>query len=141
MDSPTMSSLATTLLQFKSLEPVQVCLDMERSRDKCERNFDPNAQEEGEWILVTKRKERTTGFFREDQVESVNMTSSIEIEDNDATEDVEILAKPTKDNGSFVELDLSSLESIIHSLFELSQEARHLLVDVLQECDGRDSTF
>ncbi|KAL3534924.1 hypothetical protein ACH5RR_003385 [Cinchona calisaya] len=75
------------------------------------------------------------GFLREDQVENVNMTSSIEIEDKDATEEVEIPAKPTNDNGSSVELDLSSLESIIHSLFKLLQKARRLLIDVLQECD------
>ncbi|KAL3524920.1 hypothetical protein ACH5RR_013292 [Cinchona calisaya] len=67
------------------------------------------------------------------------MTSSIEIEDKDVTEEVEILAKPTKDDGSSVELDPSSLESIIHSLFELPQEARHLFVDVLQEWDDKDS--
>ncbi|KAL3510890.1 hypothetical protein ACH5RR_030291 [Cinchona calisaya] len=80
-------------------------------------------------------------FLREDQVENVNMISSIEIEDKDVTEEVEILAKLTKDNGPYVELDLSSLESIIHSLFKLLQETRHLLVDILQECDGKDSTF
>ncbi|KAL3513090.1 hypothetical protein ACH5RR_025807 [Cinchona calisaya] len=77
-------------------------------------------------------------FLRENQVENVNMTSSIEIEDKDVNEEVEILAKPTKDNGFSVELDLSSLESIIHSLFELLQEARRLLVNILQECDGKD---
>ncbi|KAL3502247.1 hypothetical protein ACH5RR_036696 [Cinchona calisaya] len=77
-------------------------------------------------------------FLREDQVENVNMASSIEIEDKDATEEVEILAKPTKDNGFFVELDLSLLESIIHSLFKLPQETRRLLVDVLQECDVKE---
>ncbi|KAL3502974.1 hypothetical protein ACH5RR_037423 [Cinchona calisaya] len=81
------------------------------------------------------------GFLREDQIEIVNMTSSIEIEDKVVTKEVEILAKSTKDSGYSMELDLSSLESIIHSLFELLQEARHLLVDVLQECEGKDSTF
>ncbi|KAL3529401.1 hypothetical protein ACH5RR_008723 [Cinchona calisaya] len=81
------------------------------------------------------------GFLRKDQVENVNMTSSIEIEDKDVTEEVEILAKPAKDNGSSVELDLSSLESIIHNLLEIPQEARHLLVDIIQECDGKDSNF
>ncbi|KAL3516285.1 hypothetical protein ACH5RR_023187 [Cinchona calisaya] len=75
-------------------------------------------------------------FLKEDQVENANMTSSIEIEGKDVTKEVEVLAKPTKDNASSVELDLSSLESIIHSLFELSQEVRRLLIDVLQECDG-----
>ncbi|KAL3527650.1 hypothetical protein ACH5RR_012306 [Cinchona calisaya] len=75
-------------------------------------------------------------FLKEDQKENVNMTSSIEIEDKDVTKEVEVLAKLTKDNGSSVELDLFSLESIIHSLFELPQEARRLLVYVLQECDG-----
>ncbi|KAL3520562.1 hypothetical protein ACH5RR_018711 [Cinchona calisaya] len=69
------------------------------------------------------------------------MTSSIEIEDKDVTKEFEILAKPTKDNGSSVEFDLSSLESIIHRLFKLLQEVRRLLVDVLQECDGKYSTF
>ncbi|KAL3516223.1 hypothetical protein ACH5RR_023125 [Cinchona calisaya] len=76
-------------------------------------------------------------FLKKDQIENVNMTSSIEIEDKDATKEVEVLAKPTKDNGSSVELDLFSLESIIHSLFELPQEARRLLVYVLQECDEK----
>ncbi|KAL3524740.1 hypothetical protein ACH5RR_013112 [Cinchona calisaya] len=56
------------------------------------------------------------GFLREDQIENVNMTSSIEIENKDVTNEVEILAKSTKDSGSSVELDLSSLESIIHIL-------------------------
>ncbi|KAL3503791.1 hypothetical protein ACH5RR_033632 [Cinchona calisaya] len=87
-------------------------------------------------MLITLGEYFPKGFLREDQIENVNMTSSIEIEDKDVTKEVEILAKPTKDNGSFVELDLSSLESIIHSLFELPQELRRLLVDVLQECDG-----
>ncbi|KAL3529081.1 hypothetical protein ACH5RR_008403 [Cinchona calisaya] len=158
------SHMATTLLQFGSLRPVQVCLGIERSRDKCERNFDPNAQEDEEWILVTKRRKgrrsptqnkhllcrqlqkiwlprrqysmvhsKTSlkkddqnaqrghmpitlgeyfpkGFLKEDQIENINMTSSIEIEDKDVTKEVEVLAKPTKDNGSSVELDLFSLE-------------------------------
>ncbi|KAL3522651.1 hypothetical protein ACH5RR_015485 [Cinchona calisaya] len=58
----------------------------------------------------------------EDQVNNANMTSSIEIEDKDATGEVEVLAQPTKDNDSSMELDLSLRESIIHSLFELPQE-------------------
>ncbi|KAL3515846.1 hypothetical protein ACH5RR_022748 [Cinchona calisaya] len=162
MDSPTIfpSHMATTLLQFGSLRQVQVCLGMERSRDKCERNFDPNTQEERKWILVTKRRKgrqsptqnkhrlcrqlqkiwlprhqhsmvrsKTSlkkgdqngqgghmpitlgeyfpkGFLREDQIENINMTSSIEIEDKDVTKEVEILVKLTKDNGSSIELDL-----------------------------------
>ncbi|KAL3509748.1 hypothetical protein ACH5RR_029149 [Cinchona calisaya] len=77
------------------------------------------------------------GFLREDQVENANMTTSMEIEDKDATGEVEVLAKPTKENSSFVELNLSLLQSIIHNLFELTQLASQLLVDVLQECDGR----
>ncbi|KAL3510368.1 hypothetical protein ACH5RR_029769 [Cinchona calisaya] len=92
-------------------------------------------------MLVTLGEYIPKRFLREDQVENVNMTSSIEIEDKDVTEEVKIPTKPTKDNGFSVESDLSSPESIIHSLFELLQEARHLLVDVLQECDGKDSTF
>ncbi|KAL3519884.1 hypothetical protein ACH5RR_018033 [Cinchona calisaya] len=100
---------------------------------------DQNAQR---WRMpITLGEYFPKGFLREDQIENVNMTSLIEIEDKDVTKEVEILAKPTKDNGSSVELDLSSLESIIHSLFELPQEARRLLVDVLQECDDRRGVF
>ncbi|KAL3520285.1 hypothetical protein ACH5RR_018434 [Cinchona calisaya] len=87
-------------------------------------------------IPITPGEYFPKGFLKEDQIENVNMTSSIEIEDKDVTKEVEVLAKPTKDNGSSVELDLFSLESIIHSLFELPQEARRFLVGVLQECDG-----
>ncbi|KAL3499773.1 hypothetical protein ACH5RR_038866 [Cinchona calisaya] len=73
-------------------------------------------------MLITLEEYFSKGFLREDQIVNVNMTSSIEIEDKDVTKELEILAKPTKDNGgSSVKLDLSSLESIIHSLFELSQ--------------------
>ncbi|KAL3519880.1 hypothetical protein ACH5RR_018029 [Cinchona calisaya] len=94
---------------------------------------DQNAQRRS--MPITLGEYFPKGFLREDQIENVNMTSSIEIEDKDVTKEVEILAKPTKDNGSSVELDLSSLKSIIHRLFELPQEARRLLVDVLQNCD------
>ncbi|KAL3516475.1 hypothetical protein ACH5RR_023377 [Cinchona calisaya] len=90
---------------------------------------------------ISLREYFSKGFLMEDQIENVNMMSSIEIEGKDVTKEVEGLAKPTKDNGSSVELDLSSLESIIHSLFKLLQKAMRLLVDVLQECDGNDSTF
>ncbi|KAL3524938.1 hypothetical protein ACH5RR_013310 [Cinchona calisaya] len=100
---------------------------------------DQNTQRER--MLITLGECFPKEFLREDQVENVNMMSSIEIEDKDVIEEVELLAKPTKDNGSSMELDLSSLKSIIRSLFELPQEARRLLVDVLQECDDKDSTF
>ncbi|KAL3537565.1 hypothetical protein ACH5RR_000931 [Cinchona calisaya] len=81
------------------------------------------------------------GFLNEYHVEDVNMTSLTEIKDNDVIEEANVLAKLTKNRAFSMELELSFLESIIHDLFKLPQEARCLLVDVLQECYGKDSAF
>ncbi|KAL3510464.1 hypothetical protein ACH5RR_029865 [Cinchona calisaya] len=79
-------------------------------------------------------------IFKEYRIENVNMTSSIQIEGNGVVEEVDVLEKPTKDSDSSVILKLSLLESTIHNLFKLLQEARCLLVYVLQECYGKNST-
>ncbi|KAL3528063.1 hypothetical protein ACH5RR_012719 [Cinchona calisaya] len=128
------------LLESIPADPASAAYDGSSIHVKAEASFKKNDRDSQKWCIpVTLGEYFPKGFLREDQVENVNMIFSIEVEDKDVTEQVDVHAKLTKNSDLFMEWELPTLESIIHDLFELPQEARHLLVDILQECDGKDS--